>query len=71
MKGTEYGSILTVLTRLQKKGWLDIQSTRRCRRYIPTASYEDYRKEKLKDVLELFEDSYQELNQIIDGWFMR
>ena len=62
-------TVITVLKRLQKKGWLDIQGDRRCYRYMPTVSYEDYRKEKLKDVLELFEDSYEELNQIINEWF--
>lgn len=64
-------TVLTILMRLQKKRWLDIQGDRRCHRYIPTVSYEDYRKEKLKEVLELFDDSHQELIQIIDEWMKK
>lgn len=62
-------TILTVITRLQKKGWLDIQGGRKCHRYVPIVSYEDYRKEKLKEVLELFNNSHQELFQIIKESF--
>lgn len=64
-------TVSTFLTRLQKKNWLEIQGERRRHCYKPLISLDTYRKEKLKETLELFEEATDELMQIIDNWIVK
>ena len=57
---TRYGKIwklqtvATFLTRLKSKGWIDIYKVKRYSYYHPLVSVDEYRKEKIMEVFDLY-----------------
>ena len=57
---TRYGkvwklqTVATFMTRLQKKGWIDIYKVKRYSYYHPIIGVEEYRKKKMLEVFDLY-----------------
>ena len=61
-KNWKLQTVLTVLRRLESKGYINISGERRNHRYKAIVPLETYRKTRLKEVLELYE--YTDIDKI-------